>query len=195
MRDKNELICDLLSGKSVRLAAENAEEVAPLYVRWAQDAEYTRLLEGGPPIPFSIKATRELTEKEWPDDDPNNIMFSIRLLGDDRVIGFANLDYISWHNGDTYMGIGIGEKAYRGKGYGLDAMNTLLRYAFTELSLFRVTLTVFEYNQQAIHLYEKAGFRVEGRHREYLYREGRRWDLIEMGILREEWLERNGYET
>jgi RimJ/RimL family protein N-acetyltransferase len=70
-------------------------------------------------------------------------------------------------------------------------MNVLLRFAFTEVNLKRVSLGVFEYNPRAIRSYEKAGFRLEGRLRSLLHREGRRWDNLFMGILREEWLELN----
>ena len=66
-------------------------------------------------------------------------------------------------------------------------MRVILRFAFTELNLHRVSLTVFDYNQRAIRSYEKAGFRMEGRQRGFLKREGQRWDLIYMGILRSEW--------
>jgi RimJ/RimL family protein N-acetyltransferase len=67
-------------------------------------------------------------------------------------------------------------------------MKVILRYAFRELNLRRVALDTFEYNPRAIRSYEKIGFVHEGRAREYLWRDGRRWDLIFMGILREEWL-------
>ena len=86
------------------------------------------------------------------------------------------------------MGIGLGEREYWGKGYGTDAMKIILRYAFTELNLRRVTLDVFEYNQRGVRSYEKAGFVVEGRERGLILREGRRWDVIYMGILREDWI-------
>ncbi len=85
------------------------------------------------------------------------------------------------------MGIGLGERKYWSKGYGTDAMRIILRYAFTELNLHRVSLDTFEYNPRAIRSYEKAGFKIEGRVRQLLNREGRRWDVIYMGILREEW--------
>jgi len=93
------------------------------------------------------------------------------------------------------MGIGIGDKAYWGRGVGTEVMNILLRYVFTELNLHRLSLTVFEYNQRAIRLYEKCGFKIEGINREYHFRDGRRWDLVSMGILREEWLALNGYTS
>jgi RimJ/RimL family protein N-acetyltransferase len=71
-------------------------------------------------------------------------------------------------------------------------MKVILRYAFTEVNLQRVSLTVFEYNPRAVRSYEKTGFRHEGRFRQFLNRENRRWDMLFMGILRDEWLEQNG---
>jgi RimJ/RimL family protein N-acetyltransferase len=67
-------------------------------------------------------------------------------------------------------------------------MRVLLRYAFTELNLFRVSLNVFGYNQRAIRSYEKAGFVIEGCQRQALRRDGQYHDLVFMGVLRDEWL-------
>ena len=66
---------------------------------------------------------------------------------------------VNWNGRDAFVGLGIGETEYWNKGYGTDVMNVLLRYAFMELNLLRVTLSVFEYNPRAIRSYEKAGFR------------------------------------
>jgi RimJ/RimL family protein N-acetyltransferase len=117
--------------------------------------------------------------------------FSIRTLVEDKLIGEIGLEVVSWPGRDAFVGLGIGETDYWSKGYGTDVMNVLLRYAFTEINLRRVTLTVFEYNPRAIRSYEKAGFRHEGRTRKELLREGKRYDTLWMGILREEWLEWN----
>jgi RimJ/RimL family protein N-acetyltransferase len=193
MRDGAELTSDLLRGKNIHLTAQDMDQSSQPYFDWAQDAEYQRLVEGDPPVPLSLKGMRESNEQGWPEDDPCNVMFLMRTNDDNRIIGFANLDYISWHHGDSFMGIGIGDKAYWSRGYGSEAMNILLRYVFTELNLHRLSLTVFEYNQRAIRMYEKCGFKIEGINREYHFRDGRRWDLVSMGILREEWLELNGY--
>ena len=109
-------------------------------------------------------------------------------LEDDRLIGYIGLEGDIFPHGEAFVGIGIGERELWGKGYGTDAMKVILRYAFQELNLRRVSLDTFEYNPRAIRSYEKAGFVHEGRAEDFLYREGRRWDLIFMGILREEWL-------
>jgi RimJ/RimL family protein N-acetyltransferase len=89
--------------------------------------------------------------------------------------------------GTAGVGIGIGEREYWGKGYSTDMMRVILRYAFTELNLNRVTLNVFEYNPRAVRSYEKAGFVVEGRERKAIHRDGKYWDVLFMGVLREEW--------
>ena len=130
-------------------------------------------------------------EKEVQEISPASYYFSIRTLADDKLIGELGLDVINWSGRDAFVGLGIGETEYWSKGYGTDVMNILLRFAFTEINLRRVTLTVFEYNPRAIRSYEKAGFRHEGRMRKMLNKEGRRWDKLFMGILREEWMERN----
>jgi len=63
-----------------------------------------------------------------------------------------------------------------------------LQYAFTELNLYRVSLGLMDYNPRALRVYEKVGFRLEGRTRGDVQRAGKRHDSLWMGILREEWL-------
>jgi RimJ/RimL family protein N-acetyltransferase len=85
------------------------------------------------------------------------------------------------------MGVGIGEPQYRGKGYGTEATQLLLKYAFHEINLHRVQLTVFAYNLSAIAVYEKLGFVKEGVMRERLHRDGQRHDVLLYSLLRHEW--------
>jgi RimJ/RimL family protein N-acetyltransferase len=111
----------------------------------------------------------------------------VRTLAEDELIGFIAFEEINWTDRDAYVSIGIGEPAFWGKGYGSDAMCLMLRYGFTELNLHRISLTVFEQNPRGIRSYEKCGFKHEGRIREFLLRDGRRSDMLHMGILRKEW--------
>jgi RimJ/RimL family protein N-acetyltransferase len=66
-------------------------------------------------------------------------------------------------------------------------MRLILRYAFAELGLARVSLEAFAANRRAIRSYEKAGFTLEGVQRDWARRDGRRADVVTMGILREEY--------
>lgn len=178
---------DLFIGNLVRLTAEEPKTFAQAHTRWSRNSEYWRLMASDPARLFSLKQTQKWIEKEMENEAPAFIIFSIRTLQDDRLIGEVSLDGIDGQHGDAFLGIGIGDRSYWNQGMGTDALRLILRYAFQELNLQRVSLNVFEYNPRAIRVYEKAGFQVEGRMRKFLHRGGRRWDLIYMGLLREEW--------
>jgi RimJ/RimL family protein N-acetyltransferase len=183
---------NFLQGKLVRLSAIDPEEMSKAGSNWSRDSEMSRLLEPGPNPMRSPKAIKDFLEKELGKQEMNVFWFGIRRREDDRLIGDILLDVVHWNAGDAFVGVAIGDRELWGQGYGTEAMNLLLEFAFTEINLRRVTLTVFEYNPRAVRSYEKAGFRHEGRLRRYLSREGKRWDELYMGILREEWTAHNG---
>lgn len=183
---------DLLCGKLVHLTAENPETMGALLSRWGGDSEYLRLHAWDPAQRFSARSTREWLEKEL--EKEQTFMFAIRTIPEERIIGDVELDGIQWSHGDAWMGIGLGEREYWGRGYGTDAIRILIRYAFTELNLSRLTLDTFEYNPRAIRVYEKVGFVLEGRERSMILREGRRWDVLYYGILRTEWMKKQADE-
>jgi len=183
---------DLFNGKLVRLAGIDPEETGKAFATWNRDSVYKRLADNDPPRLYSPKAVKDWLEKEVEKEPATNFWFTVRALEDDRLLGDIELSVINWGSREAFVGIGIGEREYWGKGYGTDAMRLILRYAFTELNLRRVSLTVFEFNARAIRSYEKAGFRMEGCQRQVMQREGRRWDIFYMGILQEEWMEQNG---
>ena len=184
---------DIFTGKLVRLSAFDPEEMSKAFTRWSLNSEYVRLLNSSAHRMQSAKSTAKWMEKEVEEQSPASYFFSIRTRSEDKLIGEIGLDVVNWAGRDAFVGLGIGETEYWNKGYGTDVMNVLLRFAFTEINLRRVTLTVFEYNPRAIRSYEKTGFRHEGRMRKVLNKEGRRWDMLYMGILREEWMDLNNY--
>ncbi len=173
----------IFCGKLVNLKIVDPEQLSKVYVSWHRNTVYHRLADDDPARLLSAQADREWIEAHWNE----MIMFGIHDASNDRLIGSIELLDFSWSSGDAEVGIGIGESAYQGKGYGTEAMQILLRYAFEELGLHRVSLSVFEYNTRGIRSYEKAGFQQEGRIRQYVFREGKTWDLLIMGILRSEW--------
>src|SRR6266498_4309737 len=178
---------DIFTGELVHLGAVDPEEMSKALSHWNRDSEYTRLLNMTVRPLNSAKAIQKWLEKEIEEMSPTDFFFSIRTLDEDKFIGGLGLNVISWASREAFIGIFIGAREYWGKGCGTDAMSIMLRYAFTELNLWRVSLGVFDYNPRAIRSYEKVGFRHEGRMRQYLNHEGKRWDILFMGILREEW--------
>jgi RimJ/RimL family protein N-acetyltransferase len=174
---------DILTGQLTRLAAVNPDTDAEIIARWSRDSQFWRLAHPEPPWPVRPAYVRQ----ELEDEPLERTRFAIRALADERVIGLIGLfaNFQSHH--EASMGIQIGERDYWGKGYGTDALRVLLRYAFAELNLYRISLSVLEGNERAMRSYEKCGFRYEGRERQVWAYDGRRWDEIYMGLLREEW--------
>lgn len=175
---------NLLSGSKVRLAALSKDDV-PTIVRWYQDAGVLRLFDARPAHPRSQEELAEWLEELREAD--NVFAFAIRLLDDDDLIGYLELDGIQWPHRVCGMGIGIGDRIHWGQGYGYAAAQLGLKFAFHELNLHRVEATVFSYNDRSVALVEKLGFQREGVHRERLERDGQRHDMYLYGLLRREW--------
>lgn len=176
----------LWRGKLVRLCAIEAERDAPIVARWSRDSEYRRLRSSAPARP--IMATQ--IKHGWEADGEMRmgaVSLAIRTLAEDQWIGTVLLDGICWNHGFGWLGIGIGEREFWGRGYGTEAVQIILRYAFTELNLWRVSLSVLAANPRARRAYEKCGFVVEGRVRGLAHIDGERIDEVFMGILRDEW--------
>ena len=181
---------DIFKGELVRLSAVDHEELGKAYAVWNQDSELTRYMDARTVSLRSAKSISDFFEKENKEQSPVGHPFTIRALDDNRLLGDIGL-YVTndWGPRDAFVGIAIANRNDWGKSYGTDAMKIILRYAFTELNLRRVTLNVFEYNPRAIRSCEKTGFQHEGRLRGALLRDGKRWDMLYMGILCEEWKE------
>lgn len=174
----------MLVGDRVWLTAIDENDMATI-AGWYQDTHFLRLYDSIPAYPKTEKQIQERIKESQ--DDERTFIFAIRLREDDEIIGLLELDGISWSHGTSFASIGIGDKTHRGRGYGKEAMRLALRFAFDELNLHRLCLTVFSYNEAAIALYRQLGFRHEGTYREHLQRDGQRHDMLLYGILRREW--------
>ena len=177
------MIENIYLGEKIRLQALDPKKDAKRMATWQRDTEYARLADSDP-----VRLWNASQNKKWIEDGQEEgafeeIEFAIYALDSEKVIGIVGLDGISLHNRTAWVGIGIGEREYWGKGYGTEAMQILARYAFEELGLYRLNLNVFAYNERAIKSYEKVGYKVEGRVREAVHRDGKRWDVIFMGLL------------
>lgn len=173
----------MIEGKLVRLRAVEPEDAENAF-RWINDREVTRGLMAR--YPFSLE-----TERDWVKGAAKPLDFTdVRLAvetKDGLHIGHCGLHRGSAENRHAELGIMIGEKEYWGRGFGTDTMLTLLRFAFEQMNLHKVTLGVFEFNERGLAMYTKLGFVEEGRFREDQFRDGRYWDIVRMSILRREY--------
>ncbi|HOW70385.1 MAG TPA: GNAT family protein [Phycisphaerae bacterium] len=155
----------------------------PLLRKWINDPSIWQGLPLRPPI----NANRE---REWIESQGNSTsdyVFAIVVRDGDRLIGTAGLHTISPVARSATLGISIGDRDFHSKGYGTEAVQLLLRFAFEELNLNRVALAVYANNPRAIRCYQKAGFVQEGCFRQAHYRGGKFHDEYRFAVLREEW--------
>jgi RimJ/RimL family protein N-acetyltransferase len=201
----------LFEGRLITLAPLDPDQDAEVESRWTHDADYLRLFSqdvARPLAPARLKKKYTDLEKRI-EESGNQFYFTLRLRepggeasseaekpGETgRLLGFVHILWISWNSGTASISLGIGDPADRGKGYGSEALGMALRYAFAELNLHRLEAIVPEYNQAALRLFERAGFVPEVRQRQALARDGRRWDLLRLGILKQEWEENPGSDS
>ena len=90
--------------------------------------------------------------------DGKSIVFSIISAINNKAIGYVSIKGINKSEGRAEVGIAIMEREYRGKGYGTETLKQAVDYAFNELGLTLLGLTVFPSNHRAIQAYEKVGF-------------------------------------
>ncbi|WP_394136704.1 GNAT family N-acetyltransferase [Cytobacillus oceanisediminis] len=172
----------ILSGKDIALGAFNGEDIKKI-IQWYTDEKIMRNLDALP-----VKPKQETEIKKWLDESSQDTFrFAIRLKDTNELIGYAEINGILWPHRTGWITIAIADESKWGKGYGKEAMQCLIRYAFMELNLHRLQLTVFSYNSRAVSLYESLGFQREGSFRDFLERDGSRHDMYLYGLLRPEW--------
>lgn len=169
-------------GENIYLRAREMEDIDS-FVSWLNDEDIRQYLLMTSPI--NRIRDREFVEQLYKDD--RNMPLGIVLKENDQLIGNIALIKISLPNRNASLGIFIGNKEYWSKGYGTEALNLMVGYAFDTLNLHRIYLTVFEYNKRAMRAYEKAGFKREGIFRDAVYKNGKYQDVYPMAILKSEW--------
>jgi RimJ/RimL family protein N-acetyltransferase len=181
-----------LTGKKSRLAGETVElrrhapENYPLYAEWYGDQEIWRLTSWAKAPMSAGEVKRLFDEREIARDDDS---FAIHPRGLDRPIGVVSLTSIDRSKKKANFSIIVGSPEHRGMGYGTEALELILEYGFQRLKLERIGLSVFEFNEQAISVYRRLGFKEEDRIRQAVVREGIYYDAILMRLLNSEWRE------
>lgn len=115
-------------------------------------------------------------------------MFAITSLEDGRLLGACGLCYLDWVNRSADFSIYIGaDDAYIDERYAPDAARQLLAYGFGELNLHRVWAEIYSFDTIKTGFLTSLGFRLEGRHRQTHWTEGKWCDSLFFGMLDKEW--------
>ncbi len=171
-----------LIGTKCYLSPPSPED-AELWANWDNDLEVAIPLGDEAYLSLSLESEQNHLAEDLRLQRP---IFSIVDLANDQVIGRCVLFAIDQLNRRAMLGIVIGEKSHWSRGYGQDALRLLLDYGFNLLNLNAISLGVFTFNERAIQAYRKVGFREVGLQRQARIIAGRKYDVLLMDILAEE---------
>ncbi len=171
----------MIAGEHVILRAFEREDAERCY-RWMNDPNIVRTLKSRYPMSFS-------SEMEWLEHamnpTANERHFAIERRDDRTHIGNVSLHDIDWISRAAWFGLFIGEPAAWNRGFGSDAIATLMRFAFDEMNLVKLRIQVFDYNDRAKHVLQERGFVQEGTLERDFYREGNWHNLVIYSVFRE----------
>ena len=171
-----------LAGDRVYLSSINADDYESFY-EWYHDRETAELI-GSIAKSYSMAEEKELVAGLAKDGNA----FAIVERRSGRMVGFSSFFDISAADRTAELGMLIGDKESRGKGYGTEVLRLMLDYGFGVLDLNNIMLRTFAFNERAIHLYRKFGFREIGRRRQSYYCGNEYHDEVFMDMLREDYL-------
>jgi RimJ/RimL family protein N-acetyltransferase len=167
-----------MSNKQVTLHAFETENIKELH-RWMNDSVSISMVGR---TPLTYEQTVNHVEKKRQNGD---LLLAIKNE-EKRLIGWIFLQNIELEHGRASIGILLAPEA-RGQGYGKPAMEHMIDIGFKQLRLNKIYLTTRGVNEQAISLYKKIGFIVEGQLRKHAFFEGNFYDTYFMGVLASEW--------
>lgn len=174
--------CPYLIGKRIYLRPLDQADLKKGYLDWINDPRINRFLMAGT-FPTSVIELKEYYEKVK--RSRSDAMFAICVKKDDRYIGNIKLGDISWIDRRANCGRMIGDRKYWGKGYGTEALQLVIDYAFNTLHLNRVYNTIIEDNIGAIRSCEKSGMKMEGRFPQFRFTGGAFKDVLQYGITKD----------
>lgn len=175
----------MIYGENIRLRAAERDDL-PRFVDWLNDPEVIAGLIISLPMSMAqeeewFKGVLQRPQAEQP------MVIEARQGEGWKAIGNCGFHNIDWRSRAAEVGIFIGEKKLWNQGLGTEVMRLLLRHGFETLNLNRVALEVYASNPRAIRAYEKAGFVLEGRKRQAIFKNGAYQDVLVMSVLREDW--------
>jgi RimJ/RimL family protein N-acetyltransferase len=176
----------MITGTKIRLRKKKLSDARNDYT-WQSTSELAKL-DAAPVLtmPFSQYIIDYISELQFP--TPDRRVFAIETL-DGRHIGNCVYYHIDSVKGEAEIGIMLGDRAFWDKGYGTDAIKTLVDYIFTHTRLNRLYLKTLDWNKRAQRTFAKCGFTPCGQMTRNEY------NFILMELLRHQWAEKKRLET
>ncbi len=175
----------MLFGQNIYLRGLELTDLPEIMKYW-NNQELKQFLNAT--TPHSAQEEEEWIRKTWEErKNGESYVYGIVLTDSDIYIGNVEVRIKDPISRRGNLGIAIFNPVYWGKGFGTEAIEVMLKYAFTTLNLHSAELEVFSNNPRAQRCYEKCGFQKSGVRREALFVNGEYRDIFLLDITKEEW--------
>ena len=176
----------MIKGKKVGLRAVEKEDLAILR-DWRNNPDFRK----------NFREVRELNlsnQLTWFERscvaNPNDFMFVIQGLSDNKIIGTAGLLYVNWiiRSADVSFYIGEDDLYIDNIGYAEESAHLLFSYGFLNLNLNKVWMELYEFDKLKLNFFQnKFNFKQDGLLRENCFEDGKYWNSFIISLLRSEW--------
>ncbi|GGF91459.1 GNAT family N-acetyltransferase [Paenibacillus abyssi] len=177
-----------LNGSRLFLRPLQENDAESNYLNWFNDAEVCKQ-NNHYRYPYLYQDALQYIQ--YAQKTKESLILAIVTLEDHVHIGNISLQDIHFINRTADFAIVLGEKKYWNKGYASEAAKLIIAHGFQELNLNRISCGTYHTNVGMQRLAESLGFIKEGVRRQAAYKQNQYIDVIEYGILRNEWLIRN----
>lgn len=166
-----------------------------------EDLEQLRYWRNLPQFRKYFREYREISktmQKKWFENIVNNdnttIMFAIRDISTDELLGCCGLCYINWVNrySDLSLYIGKSESYIDNEGIAEEACKLLFHYGFGEIGLNKIWTEIYEFDNKKYDLYKKFNFHQDGFLRKQYFYDGKWWGSYLLSLLNEEFVKNKG---
>jgi RimJ/RimL family protein N-acetyltransferase len=179
----------LFESQTIYLAAMDEEKDAAILSDWTMDLDIADVIrDNDPPRPMNSAELKKWIHKsqEAANEKENQFFFAVREKGSDQLVGLIIFSWTSWSNSTSMLKLVFGSRNTIQK-YGREVFQICLQYAFKELNLYRVTLGIAAFRDDLLTLAKEFGFTQEVCMRALVYRDGKYWDYLRMGLICHEW--------
>ncbi|MBL0059167.1 MAG: GNAT family N-acetyltransferase [Elusimicrobia bacterium] len=173
-----------LVGRRVTLGLISLRADLSHYADWVNDRETTQFMAVGR-FPVTLGELRAYVRQYAV--DKTGLLLGIFLNKSKRHIGNITLNDIQWKDRRAEVGVLIGEKPFRGKGYGREAIELIVEHAFGWLNLHKLSCGMVEGNEASRRAFMRIGFKEEGFLRRHVFVDGSYLGCYRLGLLREEY--------
>ena len=170
----------MIIGNKVTLRSISRDDLSRLW-QFNNDLDVEVAGGGDPPVPQSLERLYAEFDQDTSRGGRDGTRFAIEVAGE--LVGQCALFNFNAAARTAELGITIGNKNYWGQGYGREAVNLLVAYAFRQHNLRKIWLQVHASNERAIRSYQACGFQEEGRLRAHVWSSGAYDDLVMMAVF------------